>query len=137
VGAHLAEGAVRTVLVVDDDDFVRDVAVRALARAGYRALAARGGDAALELLTRQDPDSAVLVLTDVVMPGMTGGQLAERVAQERPGLRIAFMSGFSTDELAHSGMGFPMRSFLIKPFTLPELVSFVEDAFRDDEENGT
>ena len=79
----------------------------------------------------------MLVLTDVVMPGMNGGQLAERIAGDRPGLRVAFMSGFSTDELARSGMGFPMRSFLIKPFTLPELVSFVEDAFRDDEEDGS
>ena len=129
--------AVRTVLVVDDDDFVRDVAARGLARSGYRVLAARGGDAALELLARQDPNSAVLVLTDVVMPGMNGGELAERLAGERPGLRVAFMSGFSTDELARSGMGFPMRSFLIKPFTLPELVSFVEDTFRDDEEDGS
>ena len=135
-GQPLVAGEVRTVLIVDDDDFVRDVAGRALTRSGYRVLTARGGDAALELLARQDPNSAVLVLTDVVMPGMNGGQLAERIAGDRPGLRVAFMSGFSTDELARSGMGFPMRSFLIKPFTLPELVSFVEDAFRDDEEDG-
>ena len=135
-GQPLISSEVRTVLVVDDDDFVRDVAVRALARSGYRVLSARGGDAALELLSRQDPNSSMLVLTDVIMPGMHGGQLAERLSGERPGLRVAFMSGFSTDELAHSGMGFPMRSFLIKPFTLPELVSFVEDAFRD-EEDGT
>jgi two-component system cell cycle sensor histidine kinase/response regulator CckA len=133
-GQPLITGEPRTVLVVDDDDFVRDVAARALVRSGYRVLTARGGDAALELLASQDPSSAVLVLTDVVMPGMTGGQLAERISGARPGLRVAFMSGFSTDELARSGMGFPMRSFLIKPFTLPELVSFVEGAFRDDED---
>jgi two-component system, cell cycle sensor histidine kinase and response regulator CckA len=136
-GHPLVAGEVRTVLVVDDDDFVRDVAGRALVRSGYRVLSARGGDTALAVLTQLDPKSAVLVLTDVVMPGMHGGQLAERLTEERPGLRVAFMSGFSTDELARSGMGFPMRSFLIKPFTLPELVSFVEDAFRDDEEDGT
>jgi two-component system, cell cycle sensor histidine kinase and response regulator CckA len=131
-GQPVVASEVRTVLVVDDDDFVRDVAARALARSGYRVLSARGGNAALEVLSRQDPNSSVLVLTDVIMPGMHGGQLAERLSGERPGLRVAFMSGFSTDELAHSGMGFPMRSFLIKPFTLPELVSFVEDAFRDE-----
>jgi DNA-binding NtrC family response regulator len=130
----LVASEVRTVLVVDDDDFVRDVAGRALARSGYRVLSARGGDAALEVLSRQDPSGSMLVLTDVIMPGMHGGQLAERISGARPGLRVAFMSGFSTDELAHSGMGFPMRSFLIKPFTLPELVSFVEDAFRDEED---
>jgi two-component system, cell cycle sensor histidine kinase and response regulator CckA len=136
-GQPLVAGEVRTVLVVDDDDFVRDVAGRALVRSGYRVMSARGGDSALQVLAQLDPKSAVLVLTDVVMPGMHGGQLAERLTGERPGLRVAFMSGFSTDELARSGMGFPMRSFLIKPFTLPELVSFVEDAFRDDGEDGT
>jgi PAS domain S-box-containing protein len=133
-GHTLIAGEARTVLVVDDDDFVRDVAARALVRSGYRVLTARGGDAALEVLAGQEPSSVVLVLTDVVMPGMNGNQLAERISGDRPGLRVAFMSGFSTDELARSGMGFPMRSFLIKPFTLPELVSFVEDAFRDDED---
>jgi len=136
-GQPLVAGEVRTVLLVDDDDFVRDVAGRALLRSGYRVLSARGGEAALDVLGQLDPRSSVLVLTDVVMPGMTGGQLARRISEERPGLRIAFMSGFSTDELARSGMGFPMRSFLIKPFTLPELVSFVEDAFRDDGEDGS
>jgi PAS domain S-box-containing protein len=136
-GQPVIAGEVRTVLIVDDDDFVRDVAGRALVRSGYRVLSARGGEAALGVLGQLDPRSSVLVLTDVVMPGMNGGQLAKRLLEERPGLRVAFMSGFSTDELAHSGMGFPMRSFLIKPFTLPELVSFVEDAFRDDEEAGS
>ncbi len=128
-GLPLPAGLVRTVLVVDDDDAVRDVAVRALARAGYRVLAARSGDAAIELLTRQDDVCALLVLTDVLMPGMTGTQLAERIERDRPEARIAFMSGFSTDELVRSGLGSPMRSLLNKPFTLPELTSFVEGAF--------
>ena len=133
-GLPLAPGQARTVLVVDDDDAVRDVAVRALARAGYRVLAARGGDAAIDLLARQDDVSALLVLTDVLMPGMTGMQLAERVERDRPDARIAFMSGFSTDELARSGLGSPMRSLLNKPFTLPELTSFVEQAFLTEHE---
>jgi YesN/AraC family two-component response regulator len=63
------------------------------------------------------------------MPGMTGTQLAERIERDRPEARIAFMSGFSTDELVRSGLGSPMRSLLNKPFTLPELTSFVEGAF--------
>ncbi len=128
-GLPLAAGQVRTVLVVDDDDAVRDVAVRALARAGYRVLAARSADAAIDLLARQDDVSARLVLTDVLMPGMNGAQLAERIERDRPEVRIAFMSGFSTDELASSGLGSPMRSLLNKPFTLPELTTFVDAAF--------
>jgi CheY-like chemotaxis protein len=128
-GSPLAASAVRTVLVVDDDDAVRDVAVRALARAGFRVIAATEGEAALALLAKQDADESILVLTDVLMPGMSGVRLAERVATEYPATRIAFMSGFSTDELARSGLGSPMRTLLNKPFSLPELVGFVESAF--------
>jgi YesN/AraC family two-component response regulator len=68
------------------------------------------------------------------MPGMNGAQLAERVEREYPSVRLAFISGFSTDELARSGLGSPMRALLNKPFTLPELTSFVDRAFADDEE---
>jgi nitrogen-specific signal transduction histidine kinase/ActR/RegA family two-component response regulator len=118
----------RTVLVVDDDDAVREVAVRALARAGYRVLAASGGEAALSLIAAQD-QGTVLLLTDVLMPGMNGPQLAHAVAERHPEVRIAFMSGFSSDELASSGLGSPLRTLLNKPFALPELVAFVENAF--------
>jgi two-component system cell cycle sensor histidine kinase/response regulator CckA len=136
-GTPLVQGQARTVLVVDDDDAVRDVAVRALSRAGYRVLAARGGDAAIGLLARQDDFGSMLVLTDVLMPGMNGVQLAERVARDHPEVRIAFMSGFSSDELARSGLGSPMRSLLNKPFTLPELVGFVEQALLPEPETAT
>jgi PAS domain S-box-containing protein len=127
--AVAATRQVRTVLVVDDDDAVREVAVRALARAGYRVLSASGGDAALALLANGEEHASLLVLTDVLMPGMSGPELADRVAAVYPSARIAFMSGFSTDELARSGVGSPMRSLLNKPFTLPELSAFVQRAF--------
>jgi two-component system, cell cycle sensor histidine kinase and response regulator CckA len=128
-GSPAIAGQARTVLVVDDDDAVRDVSVRALARAGFRVIAASGAEAALALLAKQDESESLLVLSDVVMPGMSGLQLATRVALEHPSVRIAFMSGYSTDELARSGLGSPMRTLLNKPFTLPELVRFVERAF--------
>ena len=133
-GAPVMAGRVRTVLVVDDDDAVREVAVRALTRAGYRVLAASGGDGALALLRKQTAHDEMLVLSDVLMPGMNGSQLAARVADLYPSVRIAFMSGFSTDELAQSGLGSPTRSLLNKPFTLPELAAFVESAFTAGEE---
>jgi two-component system, cell cycle sensor histidine kinase and response regulator CckA len=125
-GTPSMEAAVRTVLVVDDDDGVREVAVRALARAGYRVVAAASGEAALALLAKQDDYGALLVLTDVLMPQMNGAQLAERVSVTYPMVRVAFMSGYTTDELARTGLGLPLRSLLNKPFTLPELVQFVE-----------
>jgi two-component system, cell cycle sensor histidine kinase and response regulator CckA len=136
-GVPLTAGRARTVLVVDDDDAVRDVAARALARAGYRVLAANGPAAAMEVIHRQDDRSALLVLTDVLMPVMNGDQLAERIAEQWPSLRVSFMSGYSTDELARSGIGAPSRSFLIKPFTLPELVGFVLSAFESGDEGET
>jgi CheY-like chemotaxis protein len=67
------------------------------------------------------------------MPRMNGPQLADRVAIEYPAVRIAFMSGFSTDELAGTGFGSPMRRLLNKPFTLPALVEFVECTFSAEE----
>ncbi|HEV7991076.1 MAG TPA: response regulator [Gemmatimonadaceae bacterium] len=134
-GMPLAASAVRTVLVVDDDDPVREVAVRALSRAGYRVIAAADGEAALSLISKQDEPDALLMLTDVLMPEMNGPQLAERVAERFPSVRIAFMSGFSADELARNGMGLTARMLLNKPFTLPDLVGFVEQAFVDEEES--
>jgi DNA-binding NtrC family response regulator len=128
-GVPFLAGQARTVLVVDDDAAVRDVAVRALARAGFRVIAAMGGEVALSLLAKQDASESILVLSDLLMPGMSGTQLAEQVARKHPAVRVAFMSGFSTDELARSGLGSPMRTLLNKPFTLPELVGFVERAF--------
>ena len=133
-GTIVSSGDVRTVLVVDDDDAVREVAVRALSRVGYRVLAAAGGEAALALLGKQDDLDALLVLTDVLMPRMNGAQLAERVAVEFPRVRLVFMSGFSSDELARTGVGAPLRSLLNKPFTLPELIAFVDEAFTPEEE---
>jgi two-component system cell cycle sensor histidine kinase/response regulator CckA len=132
-GTPAMDVAVRTVLVVDDDDAVREVAVRALARAGYRVLAAAGGEDALSLLAKQDDYGALLVLTDVQMPRMNGAQLAERVSAGYPMVRIAFMSGYSTDELARTGTGAPVHTLLNKPFTLPELVEFVECTFSAEE----
>jgi PAS domain S-box-containing protein len=132
--APLPATAVRTVLVVDDDDPVREVAVRALSRSGYRVIAAADGEAALSLIGRQDEPEALLMLTDVLMPGMNGVQLAERVIERFPTVRLAFMSGFSADELARSGLALSTHGLLNKPFTLPDLIAFVERAFADEEE---
>ena len=133
-GTHASAVGVRTVLVVDDDDAVREVAVRALARVGYRVLAAAGADAALGLLAKQDEYDTMLVLTDVLMPRVSGQELAERVAAGYPAVRIAFMSGFSTDEPAGAAAGATVHALLNKPFTLPDLVEFVEDAFSAEEQ---
>ncbi len=117
----------RTVLVVDDESAVRDVTMRALARAGYRVLGASGGMQALDLLAREPEHSVVLLLTDIMMPEMSGHELMARVAERFPAVRIASMSGYSTDELSRRGHA--AHPQLHKPFTLPQLIAFVNDAF--------
>jgi two-component system, cell cycle sensor histidine kinase and response regulator CckA len=126
-GRGAASQAGRTVLVVDDEAAVREVTMRAVSRAGYRVLGASSGDHALDLLRREPDLSAVLLLTDIMMPGMSGHELAARVAERFPAVRVASMSGFSTDELTRRGH--PARPQLHKPFTLPQLIAFVNDAF--------
>jgi CheY-like chemotaxis protein len=106
---------------------VRDVTIRAVARAGYRVLGAGGGAQALDLLARETDPADVLLLTDIMMPGMSGHELAAQVAERYPAVRIASMSGFSTDELARRGQA--AHPQLHKPFTLPQLIAFVNDAF--------
>jgi CheY-like chemotaxis protein len=133
-GLTVVPGDLRTVLVVDDDNPVREVAARALSRAGYRVIAAADGPAALARLEEQDGKQDVLMLTDVLMQGMSGPELAEQVGERFPQVRTAFMSGFSSDELARTGVGKAPRHLLNKPFTLPDLVAFVEQAFAGEEE---
>lgn len=86
-------GHAGSVLVVDDEASIRDVAHRVLTSAGYRVLTAANGQEALDLL--ENPETPVdVLLTDVVMPGMTGGAFAARIEAARPGIRVLFMSGY-------------------------------------------
>jgi PAS domain S-box-containing protein len=117
----------RTVLVVDDEAAVRDVTMRAVARAGYRVHGASGGVQALELLAHEVDPASVLLLTDLMMPGMSGQELAAQVAERFPAVRVVTMSGYSADELTRRGQ--VAHPQLLKPFTLPQLIAFVNDAF--------
>lgn len=82
---------------------------------------------ALELLAREEDQSAVLLLTDIMMPEMSGHELVARVAERFPVVRVASMSGYTSDELSRRGHG--AHPQLHKPFTLPQLIAFVSDAF--------
>ncbi len=110
-----ARGGRETILLVEDDDAVRGVAVRSLARLGYEVIEAADGHEALERFA-QIRDRVRLVVTDVVMPGMSGGELAERIAAERPGLPVLFLSGYA-DEAVSRGVIREGARFLRKPFT--------------------
>jgi DNA-binding response OmpR family regulator len=109
------------VLLVEDDHAVQTIARAALTRRGYRVLTASNAAEALAI-TRAFPGPIHLLLTDVVMPGMGGRELAEHVVAERAGLRVLFMSGYTEDEVLHRGVSAEAMAFLPKPFT-PETLS--------------
>jgi CheY-like chemotaxis protein len=119
-----ASGGCETVLLVEDEDQVRHLASRVLRRSGYVVLeAARPADA-LELAGRPDQPIHLLV-TDVVMPGLNGRQLADRVRALRPGLEILFMSGYSDHLLEQDGVLERGLHFLPKPITPAALTQAV------------
>lgn len=115
-----------TVMLVEDDNSVRSFAARALTMRGYTVLEAEGGDAALDILRRYDGQIDVL-LTDVEMPEMSGPELARKVEELRPGLKIIFMSGYAEDAFRRSGEDASEIEFLPKPFNLKQLAAKVKD----------
>jgi PAS domain S-box-containing protein len=119
-----APAAGRTVLLVEDDDVVRRVAARCLERAGYRVLPVADGEDALRLAAAT-PAIDVLV-TDVVMPGMSGPRLADHLRAARPSLPVLYMSGFSRDLPA--SLVPPPGALLQKPFTPETLAARVAQA---------
>ncbi|GAB4112662.1 MAG: hypothetical protein Kow001_14410 [Acidobacteriota bacterium] len=113
-------GAGEHVLVVEDDGALRLLLKRMLTRLGYRVtVAANGGEALLLMEERGlEPD---LLMTDVVMPGMSGALLAERLQRFRPGLRVLYMSGYTGDTVVHHTGMEPGTPFLQKPFSIRDL----------------
>ena len=107
-----------TVLLVEDEDAVRALAREVLRRHGYVVLEARHGVDALRVVERHQ-DNIHLMVTDVVMPHMSGRELAERLATVRPAMKTLFMSGYSDHALMPGDLA-PGASFLQKPFT-PEV----------------
>ncbi|MFP4624020.1 MAG: PAS domain-containing protein, partial [Gemmatimonadota bacterium] len=114
-----------SVLVVEDEDAVRLLARRVLDRAGYRVRAAPSGAEALRLADRAGPFD--LVLTDMVMPGMSGRELVDHLRGDGRRLRVLYMSGYTADEVVRDGQN-RNGSFLEKPFTPAELVRAVQEA---------
>jgi PAS domain S-box-containing protein len=112
------------VLLVEDDALVRAVTLRALTDAGYRVLVASSGEEALQLV-RTEPTPPEIVVTDVVMPGMSGRDLVDALRREWPGLRALFMSGYSGESLADRGVLGAGLEFLPKPFTPAILIERV------------
>ena len=112
-----------SVLVVDDEPAVRAIATRILERGGLRVLQAAGGADAIELIERHGPPE--LVLTDLMMPGMGGAELARRIKERWPALPVIFMSGYSAEELHRRGAFDAEEDLIQKPFTPGGLVAVV------------
>ncbi len=115
------EGGTETVLVVEDDPKVREVAVRALRSGGYRVLAAAGCDEAIHLV-RAETGPLDLLVTDLVLPGPGGREVAARVAELRPGVRTVFISGYTDASIFQGGVRLEEFDFLPKPFTSSSLL---------------
>ena len=108
------------VLLVEDDLHILEIIVDMLERLGFTVLKAAGPDAAMEL-GEVHAGNINLLMTDVVMPGMNGKDLAERISEMQPGLKVLFMSGYTPDVIAHQGILNKDIHFIQKPFSMKEL----------------
>jgi CheY-like chemotaxis protein len=116
------------VLIVEDEEHVREVTTRVLQRAGYEVLTAPDAETALGMLASSRPFD--LVLTDSAMPGMRGEDLAAEIARVQPGLPVLLMSGYT--ELERSPNSSAVAGFLQKPFAIPVLLAEVRRAIARD-----
>jgi PAS domain S-box-containing protein len=128
-------GAGAMLLLVEDEASVRAIAREMLVASGFRVLEAATGPEALEV-ARRSTKPIDLVITDVMLPGMSGGELAEKLRAERPALRVLFTSGHSDEAIGRHGVSRTDRAFLQKPFTYEAFVEKVREALRRPAEDG-
>ncbi len=120
-------GGAETILLVEDEHEVRTLARDILEQAGYTVLEAGNGQEALEI-SRRYTESIQLLLTDVIMPSMSGRELAERIDHVRPGLKVLYMSGYTDDVLGPRALLAGERVVLQKPFTPEALAKTIRTA---------
>lgn len=121
-------GGTETILLVEDDDVVRNVILRILRARGYDVLVAREGREAL-LLAEQHSRAIQLLLTDVIMPKMGGRELYEELRRKRPQMKVLYMSGYSGDSIVHHGVLDEGIMLIEKPFTMDELLTRLRELF--------
>jgi two-component system cell cycle sensor histidine kinase/response regulator CckA len=123
----LPVGERETILLVEDEASLRKLAARMLKDLGYQVLEASSPKEALELCESYK-GNVDLLFTDVVMPLMNGRELSERIREMRPGVRTLFMSGYTSNAIAHHGVLEPGMEFIQKPFSMRELALRVKEA---------
>jgi two-component system cell cycle sensor histidine kinase/response regulator CckA len=116
-----------TILLVEDEQMVRDLAARALREQGYSVVEAGNGEEALRIAGERGGKEIHLLLTDMIMPRMNGHELAERLTRSHPRMRVLFMSGYTNRGIVNRGMLNEGALFLPKPFTLEGLTHRVRE----------
>jgi len=119
-------GGSETVLLVEDEESVRQLVRETLEARGYRVLEAENGEAALRISDRHSEPIHMLI-TDVVMPGMSGRELSARLCATHPTTKVLYLSGYTEDAIVHEGVLEPGTAFLQKPFTLQMLSKKVRE----------
>jgi PAS domain S-box-containing protein len=125
-----------TILVVEDDHDVRDYVGEILRELNFRVFEAHDSEAALNLLDRKDVH-VDLLLSDVVLPGMNGRQLADELKRRQPAVKVLFMTGYARDAIVHDGRLDPGVQLIQKPFTKDELAARVKAILSEQAPAGT
>jgi two-component system cell cycle sensor histidine kinase/response regulator CckA len=123
-------GGNETILIVEDEDGVRKLTRKILSRQGYKILEASGGGDAL-LLCEQCNEPIHLLLSDVVMPGINGPELARRIKTLSPDVKVLFMSGYADQAIFQSGILDEKACFIQKPFSARNLVEKIQEVIRN------
>jgi PAS domain S-box-containing protein len=116
-----------TILLVEDEEIVRKLACTILQKNGYKVLEAPNGEEALRIVQEQNGNPIHLLVTDVVMPGMSGRQLADRVERLRPEMKILYISGYTDNAIVHHGVLEKGIDYIQKPFTIEGLARKVRE----------
>jgi PAS domain S-box-containing protein len=124
--ARSQAGGSETVLLVEDEESVRQLVRETLELKGYKVLEADNGETALQIVTEYSSKIHILI-TDVVMPGMSGRELSARLCASCPQTKVLYLSGYTEDAIVHEGVIDPETAFLQKPFTLQMLARKVRE----------
>jgi len=117
-------GGTETVLLVDDEDFVRELGEQVLGRCGYKVLAAKTGKEALEIYRKEERNIALVIL-DLIMPEMSGRQCIRKLLKLNPALKILVASGYASDGTPREALDLGAKGFVSKPFNVAQLLQQV------------
>jgi two-component system cell cycle sensor histidine kinase/response regulator CckA len=126
---------IETILVVEDEAPLRDLTRKLLRRHGYTVLVAASADEALQVFA--NTATIDVVLTDVVMPGSSGPELARQLVAQRPDLKVIYMSGYTEEAIVHHGVIRPGIAFVHKPFSGASLAAKVREVLGPQRATGT